>query len=317
MYFFLYALLFVSSLTQIIVSKTIYKKGRRNSSYLIFFWLSIVTLLWAFFNFLSVMLISSSGLIFIVRTILALGLLQIILFYLFTLSFPYGFTLSHKNIFSILLIIFLVISMLVFTPNVFSSLYVKNNVINADVNWGIGIFIFVAVSIISLAFRLLIIKFNNSIGMHRKQILIIMLAAILNWIIVPMTNLVFTLVFHTPFFAYISPIYSLVFALLIIFALTKHHLFDGKRVIRKSTIYVDYSLKNLNNRSIKYYELQSLVYNSNSDHIALDFTEVDNLDNKTVKMLKILRSYMASRGIKVYFINYSKKVFDQLNIVVK
>jgi hypothetical protein len=78
------------------------------------------------------------------------------------------------------------------------------------------------------------VAFNKS---HRAQIKFIKLAAIVLWVVVPITNLIFTLVFKTLLFTLFSPIYSLAFSSVIAYAIVKQKLFDIRLIVARSVVY--------------------------------------------------------------------------------
>lgn len=302
----------VSSIVQAVVSFYIFRKGRHNVSYLLFFGLSIITWCWAFLNYLSVIWSHSVYLTLIVRLIMFFAVIQVYLFYLFANAFPYVYSLTSRISISNHGWLTLLTSAVTLSPYMFRSAAAVNGIANVQVGPGIAIFIVYIAFYIVNAFIIMTRKFQEAVGIKRVQLLILLAAAVLNWAIIPLTNFVFTLTFKTMLFATIAPVYSLIFASVIGYALIKHRLFDARTDLRNSTIYVNNYLKNPHHRAIEYYELQSLVYESDSSHVSLDFSGVKDLDRDAVTLLKNLRNYMKKQGKKIYFVSYTQKVFEQL-----
>lgn len=305
-------ILLVSGLTQAAVSYLIYRKGRQNLSYKLFFWLSIVTLLWSLLNYLSLLLVDTPYLIYAVRAILCVVILQVFLFYLFTHAFPYGVQkiLSEEILYHLAFTV-LVLSVAA-SPLMFNEIKVEQGVPSTQVSAGILVFIIYITFYIVNAFRVLLRKLRTSVGLKRTQLLLITAAAILNWTVIPVTNFVLTLVLKTMIFVHGAPLYGLLFSGIIAYALLRFKLFDSKIMLRNSTIYIHHCLRDRKQRSSEYYHLQYLVDMSDSKFIALDFTGVKELDHDSITLLKLLQEYIEQEGKRPYLFGYSPKVFRQL-----
>jgi hypothetical protein len=239
------------------------------------------------------------------------AVLQVALFYLFAGAFPHASSKSIAEI-SNYAWFTLLAAVTTLTPYMFRSVAIEKGVINIQTEAGIVVFtVFVAYSIVN-AIRMLIRKFRMAIGLKRNQLLILLIVAAINFVVIPLTNFVLTLTLKTLVFTTITPIYSLLFSSIVAYALLRHRLFDATTVLWNSTIYVDYFLKNQKNRSVDYYKLQTLVYEADSDHIALNFSGVKKLDEESINLLNNLQEYMEKRGKKIYFMGYTQKVFEQL-----
>jgi hypothetical protein len=302
----------VSSLVQLVVSVFIFKKGRKNLSYQLFFALSLTVLLWSLMNYASIVAGNSPHLIVIVRIIMFLAVLQLGIFYLFSNAFPHSTSEDFKKEVSNFAFITLLVAIIALTPLLFASLTINNGVIQPEVNAGVFIFIFYAFFCIYNSFKVLIRKVRGAIGLKRAQLVLIIIAGSINWILIPLTNFVLTLSLKTTLFVKLSPFFSLLFACIIGYALARRRLFDAKTNLRNSTIYVEQHIKNPRDRAYEYYELQTLVYEADSNHVALDFSGVKSIDKETVHLLKNLRKYMKKQGKQIYFVGYSQKVFKQL-----
>lgn len=240
------------------------------------------------------------------------AVLQTGLFYIFAHKFP-NKNWNNLDIKFINYGFFAVITAVVaISPYMFKSVKVTDGVIHMNTEIGIVVFVtFICFSIIS-AFKMMINKYKDSAGMQRTQMLILIFAAVINWIIIPMTNFVLTLTLKNLFFVMACPIFGLIFSSTIAYAVLRHYLFDIKKDFRDSVIYVNYYLKNSRNITLQYYVFQSLIEKSSSSHIALDFSDVKELDNESVILFDVLRNYMQTKEKKIYFIGYTKKVFKQL-----
>ena len=302
----------LSSIVQLAVSFFIFKKGRTNLSYLLFLGLSIVTWAWALLNYLSVIIGNSTYLILTIRLIMMLAVVQIGLFYLFSKAFPDSLVKDYKKEILLFVCLTIFVASVAVSPYMFRSISLQNGII--ETKTGPGIFIFIAYALFCIigAFRVLLHKLHASNGLKRIQLVLILVAATLNWIIVPMTNFVLTLLLKSLLFVKLAPLYTLLFAGILAYALVNRRLFDTKTILKDSTIYVDQHLRSARNRTYQYYELQTLVYEAGTNHVALDFSGVKGLDKEAINLLKTLRTYMRKQGKTIYFVGYSQKVFNQL-----
>lgn len=241
-----------------------------------------------------------------------LAVLQLGLFYMFSAAFPYDIHMDYKKEILPFVAVSLIVGSTALSPYLFKSLSYSNGTLQPQTGVGIFVFVFYALFCIYSAFNILLHKLRVSIGLKRIQLLLIIAASIINWIIIPITNFILTLTLKTTLFVKLSPFFSLLFASIIGYALAKRRLFDAKTSLRSSTIYVDQYLKNTRQRTYEYYELQTLVYESDSAHVSLNFSGVKSLDKEAVQLLKNLQNYMKKQGKHVYFVGFNKNVFKQL-----
>ena len=302
----------LSSIVQLAVSFFIFKKGRKNLSYLLFFYLSLITWAWALLNYISVVGGNAGYLTLVVRLIMVLAVIQIGLFYMFSHAFPQALTKNYLAETKLFIVVTLAVAAVALSPLLFRSVALNNGVIESQTGPGIVVFILYALFCIVNAFRILIYKLKRSVGLKRLQLLLIVAVAILNWVVVPLTNFALTLLLKSLLFVKIAPLYSLVFAVVIAYALGRRRMFDDKTVLRDTTIYIDQYLRNERDRAHDYYLLQTHVYEAQSAHVALDFSGVKRLDPESVRLLKTLRTYMKEKGKIIYFTGYSQPIFNQL-----
>lgn len=308
----LVTVVFLSGFLQAVVSYLIYRNGRRNPSYRLFLWLSLVTLLWSLLNYLSLALADTTYLIYVVRAILCVAILQVFLFYLFVHAFPYGAQKITFEEISQHLLFTTVALIITASPLVFSGIKVIQGVPDTQVSGGIAIFIAYITFYIVNAFRVLLRKFHEAVGLKRTQLLLILAAAALNWAVIPFTNFALTLALNTMIFVQAAPLYGFLFSGIVAYALFRHRLFDSRIILRNSTIHIGHCLRDRTQRSAEYYHLEYLVDMSDSQFIALDFTGVKNLDYDAITLLKVLRKYIEQQGKMPYLFGYSPKVFQQL-----
>lgn len=308
----MFGLIIISSVIQILVTIHVFRKGRSNTSYLLFFFLSIVSWIWAVLNYVSITELDSIYLTSVVRFIMFFAVLQVFLFYLFANAFPQGTSsqpIKELASFGILTSVILGVTL---TPLMFKSVLVFDGVANIQTGWGLYVFAAYTLFYISRAIRTLLRKFHRAKGLKRQQLFILLVAAFVHWVFVPLTNFVFTLMFNTTLFVMFAPMYTLIFSGIIGYALIKHRLFDAGTILRGSVIYVNNYIRHRKWRSVQYYELKTLIETADSNHIALDFSGVKNLDDEAINILHTLRAYEMIQGRNIYFVGYTQKVFNQL-----
>lgn len=229
---------FVTSIAQILVCLFVLSQGRKNLSNLLFFFIGLATLGWALSNYFVITSLDSSNLIHIVRTLLFFVVIQNAFFYLFAITFP-GLRWNHSKKHLFAYASFTVLAAIAtLSPYVFTSLEVANGVPVTVAGPAILIFIAHAVFSISLAFRALIKKTRKAAGIQKTQLQILLFASFLTWVLVPITNFAITPLLQTTIFIKIAPIYTLLFASIIAYAIVAKKLFDIKLVVARSIAYL-------------------------------------------------------------------------------
>lgn len=307
----------LSAFVQILVIFSIFQRGKTNQSYRIFCLLAIATLIWGLLNYVSIINRHMPDQIILIRTIIFLAILQIWLFYFFSRTFPNGKVSKFKSNALLYTLFAMLISVLSFSPFLFKSATTINGIAEAEV--GPGVLIFVAYVIIGIgsSFIILVQKYKRSSGVKQIQIFAIIMAAILNWIIVPITNFAITLTSKSLIFVTLAPIYTLVFSGIIAWALLKYRLFDSQTQLFDSVIYMNHYLKNNKRRAVEFYEVQSDLEFTESNHISLDFSGITELDRSAVNMIKSLSKHSKVLGKNLYYTNYNQKIFNQLELKTK
>lgn len=232
------ALIIIAAIAQIIVSLFVFIRGRRNLSYFLFFLIGITSLCWAITNYITVVLLNSNDLLFYVRLILFFVVLQNTCFYLFAKAFPDS-SWMHSNKRLILYLGYSSLAALMtISPYVFTSVRVNDGLVATEAGPGILLFIIHAAFSIGAAFKSLYKKLKTATGIYKNQLRILFFASFLIWVVVPITNFVITPLIKTTFFILWSPIYTLLFASIVAYAIVAQRLFDIKAIVARSVAYI-------------------------------------------------------------------------------
>lgn len=228
----------VTSIAQFLLSLFVLIRGRRNLSYILFFCMGIASLCWALVNYFAIFFIDSPNLIYIVRSILFLVVIQNTFFYLFARAFPNLRWTHSKKWLLAYLGLSVTAAAATLSPFVFVSVTIENGLPATQAGPGILIFIAHAFTSIFFAFRAFMRKRRRARGTTRTQFDLLLLASFLNWIIVPITNFLITPVYKTTFFIEAGPIYTLLFASIIAYAIISQKLFDIRFAVARGVAYV-------------------------------------------------------------------------------
>lgn len=234
----LLAIIFITSIAQIILALFVYQKGRRNLTNILFSLLTFATLVWALSNFATISALDSPNLIYIVRFILFCVVIQNAFFYLFAHTFPSTRWLYSKRHLILYALFTACAAAITLSPYLFTDVVIKDGLPSTTAGPAILVFIAHACFSIILAFRTLFQKDHISVGVQKNQLRLLLLASLLNWIVVPVTNFAITPILKTTFFISISPLYTLAFTSIIAYAIVAQKLFDIKLIVARSVAYV-------------------------------------------------------------------------------
>jgi signal transduction histidine kinase len=220
------------------ISLGVYYRRRGNHTNLIFMFLTLSLAGWSFMNYLAITIPQNNHTIYAIRTVLLFAVIQNTLFYFFARTFPSTkfSDLPTKN--KLLLAYSILVAILLETPLIFNSVTLKSGKANPNPKPFIILFIIHAVITIACGFAQLIGKYRREHGQAKRQLQFILIASVVLWLIVPITNFVVTLSAKTTTFIKISPFYTLVFGIFITYAIVAQRLFDIRTAVARSVAYV-------------------------------------------------------------------------------
>ena len=231
------ALVAITAITQILVGLLVYQKKRHSITNITFGFISLTTLAWAVTNYAYTLNPTSKSALEIIRTILFFVVLQNAVFYIFAHNYPSDAqTIRTKKLF-VFLACSVIVALATLSPYVFTSVTVSHGQSNPNPGPLIALFIAHALYAIGTGLRSFYKKISHAKGQLKKELQFIFFASILNWGVVPITNFVITLVFHTTFFAKVSPVYTLAFGGIIAYAIVAQRLFNIQAAVARSVGY--------------------------------------------------------------------------------
>lgn len=232
------AIIILVALAQIILSLFVLQRGHKNLTNILFFFLGISTLAWAIANYLTVVFLDSEGLISLVRIILFCVVIQNSFFYLFGRTFPEKSWPHSKKGLVVYGLFTLAAALATLSPYVFTSVEIKDGLPVTQAGPGILVFIAHAAFSIGMAFKSFAKKLKSSRGTVKNQLQLLLIASFLNWVVVPITNFAITPLLKTTVFITIGPIYTLLFASIIAYAIVSQKLFDIRAAVARSVAYL-------------------------------------------------------------------------------
>ncbi|HUC87919.1 MAG TPA: ATP-binding protein [Candidatus Binatia bacterium] len=231
-------IIILAATIQALVGLFVYLKKRDSLTNIAFALLSFASLAWAITNFAYTLNAVSPSALYITRLVLFWVVIQNAAFFIFANQYPSSTAVVSKKRLWLVLIFGLLAGAATLSPYVFISVSIKDH--QAFPNPGPAIIIFILYSIytIGLGLTSLIKKRIKASGRQKIHLNYILFASFLSFLLVPITNFVITQAFKTSYFAKISPIYTLLFASIIGYAIVAQKLFDIKAAVTRSVGYV-------------------------------------------------------------------------------
>ncbi|MGD8373380.1 MAG: ATP-binding protein [Candidatus Woesebacteria bacterium] len=229
-------LLFVTILAlsaQILLALVVLLKDSSSLRNRAFGLLSMALLIWAALNYYDAI----PGMphdIYVIRSIMFFAVLQNIFFVLFSFSLKnkplkFGLRFWAYGLISI------IAGTMCYTPFMFSEVGVGGYPVAQP---GMLAFLIHAIVSVAAGFKSVVGEYKKSVGVYRRQLLYILLASVVLWGIVPLTNFVLSMTLRTAVFSAVSPLYSFVFSTLIAYAIIRHRLFDIRLAIARALTYL-------------------------------------------------------------------------------
>lgn len=222
---------------QVAIALGVYFRRKGGHANVIFMLLSLSLASWAFIDYIAIAIHQGSHTVYAIRTVISFVVIQNTLFYFFASSFPDKRfkELSHRRL---LIVYSSAVLLLTQSPFLFKSVTIKNGTANPNPTPFIIFFVIHAVITIAPGLRTLFVKYRNALGLQKRQLLFILFASTILWLIVPITNFAITLSAKTTIFVKLSPFYTLAFGALITYAIIAQKLFDIKAAVARSMAYL-------------------------------------------------------------------------------
>ncbi|MEX0748826.1 MAG: ATP-binding protein [Candidatus Saccharimonadales bacterium] len=223
-------------LVQCLIVAFVLSKKDKDGSHVLFACAAFSLAAWAFANYLSTILVGDA-LLYAMRSVMALVVVQNTFLTLFCYFYPIARVRRMGWRLYIYLAFSLITVALTLTPLVFIDTTLVNGTPYPEAGPGILIFLIHAVSSVIIGMAQLVKRRRRSVGSARAQLAFIILGVALLWTIVPVTNLVVTLVLQTTLFIRLSAVYVLIFSSIIAYTIVRHRMFDIRLVVARSVAY--------------------------------------------------------------------------------
>ncbi|MGH7142338.1 MAG: ATP-binding protein [Candidatus Saccharimonadales bacterium] len=231
-------LVILAVLLQVSIALGMYFRRSGGHTNLIFMFLSLAIASWAFSDYVAITIPQNNNTIYAIRTVLSFVVIQNTLFFFFARTFP------NKSIDQLsrwrwgVVAYSLFVLILTQSPFLFQSVSIDDGTANPNPGPVIIFFILQALLTIVLGFRSLWHRHQQADGQRKTQLTLILFAASILLIIVPITNFAITLILHTTLFVKFSPFYALFFGTVITYAIVVQKLFDIRAAVARSIGYL-------------------------------------------------------------------------------
>lgn len=218
----------------LLISLFVFSKNTRSITNVLFSLLGIALASWTSFSYVP-LYFSVNQLAFIRLTMFSVVFMNTAFFFLIQV-FPntkYRFSIIQK----LLLLYSVIVLMDTQTPFLFSSITVSNGIVSPNAGPGILLFLIHAIIFALGSFVILIRRYLKSTGIERAHLRFILYASAPFFTLVPAANFILPVVFHYSYLIALSPFYTILFALLIAYAIVRQQLFDVRAIVAKSVTY--------------------------------------------------------------------------------
>ena len=130
-------------------------------------------------------------------------------------------------------------ALMLLTPVMFSELAVnKSGGYYPVAQPGMLLFVIHAAISITYGFRYLLRRLRQTTGTRHQQMIFILIGSIVLWGVVPVTNFALSISLQSTFYAKYTPLFTLAFSSLIVYAIARHRLFNVRLAIARTISYV-------------------------------------------------------------------------------
>lgn len=231
------AITIIFALAIFILGLFIFRKNRKSHTNLLFSIFCFSLALCVVANYLSLQVLDKFIILFWMRIVMALAVIQSVSFFLFIHTFPRPrITLRNKYLYIILSMALLTI-IISFTPFLFKDVLLENNKRLPIVQPGILLFLVTAIGSLLSGFILLIQRLKKEVGLINIQLKYIFYGSFLMFLLILIFNFFLVVIFKISTFVNWLPFLVLPFLLSTTYAITRYRLMDIKIVLRKGIVY--------------------------------------------------------------------------------
>lgn len=208
----------------------VYFSNRKSITNVMFFVFSLVTLAWGVANYLNYQIQSDFLVLWTIRIVICLAVLQALSFFTLMYVFPQETVILPRWFKFILIPFSIFVALLTLTPFVFSSITrIPGELVSHPVPApGIIVFVLTAVFLVLGGFFVILKKLNAAKNKLRSQIKLIVIGVSFMFTAIILFNLVFTIIFNTTRYIPLGALFTLPFVIFTAIAILKQHLFNVK-----------------------------------------------------------------------------------------
>lgn len=207
-----------------------YANNRKSATNKIFLLLTVVLSTWAVSNYFSVQNYPNSTIFFWIKVIMIVTAAMFPILYVLSKTFPFDeLGVSQKRLIFIVVLV-LVIQILVASSFVFTGVKIDSGIIKPIPGPAIPLFALSVFSFLFLTIFTLFRKYRKLRGKEKSQLKYLISGITITFTLATITNFVLVNLFGITIFVPIGPLFTIVLAASITFAIVKHELFNVKVV---------------------------------------------------------------------------------------
>ena len=215
----------------------VWLKGRKKKTNIWFFVLTIGVSLWPIANYLSLQDFDKNTVLFWMRVVMSLAVMQGMFFLFFIISFTKQKIQIKNRLYIYYLIVVILTIIISFSPLLFSDVKFENNNRIPVVSSGLLLFVLVSIGSIAGGLTLLLRYYNKEVGITKLQSKYILIGVFVMFILLIIFNFGLVVVFHISSFVNLGPLFILPFTILTSYAILKYRLMDIRVVVRKGVVH--------------------------------------------------------------------------------
>jgi len=219
------------------IGSVIYYHDEKSVTNLIFFLISLTTLLWSVVNYFSLNT-DSSQVLFWVRLVLFFATPHSVMLFLFINNFPSRRIVMPKKIFYTIIGVTVLAMGSTLTPFVFNEVIISNQQITPIPGFLMPFFIFVVIGSLLASVFLATKKYIRAKSSEKKQWLSVFLGILISYILLIFTNFVLVIIFANTTFNVYGPLFMLPAIVGIAYAILKHHLMNVKVIGTEILVFI-------------------------------------------------------------------------------